>query len=208
MKDKRLKNGPLGIPSLRKLFAYDPDTGRITHMLRTKSEFPTRKSNEWVSEWNKQNAGRVALNCSVGKGYLGGTVNGVQLKAHRVAYALHHGRWPKYQIDHKNGNRSDNRIQNLRDVTAKENARNQGVKTNNTSGIVGVFECKLYGGWIAHMRVDGKYKNLGRFKTKTEAAEARKKAQWGSGFYKNHGKREAIHKHESQTGSPLKASSP
>lgn len=50
---------------------------------------------------------------------------GKQYMVHRVAWALYHGEWPKYTIDHKNKIRSDNSIDNLRDVPQAINNRNK-----------------------------------------------------------------------------------
>lgn len=57
-------------------------------------------------------------------GYIHISFRGMQLKAHRVAWFLFYGRYPKNIIDHINGNRADNRIENLREVTHRENLRN------------------------------------------------------------------------------------
>lgn len=188
------KNGPCDMATLRRLFTYDPETGEVFHGPRDCRDFVRPKRPSALSAWRKKYEGKPALRHTVGQGYLGGNIEGMSFRAHRVVYALHHGRWPRHQIDHKNGKRDDNRPCNLRDVPNSANSKNQGLKSNNTSGITGVFQCKLHGGWIAHMRVNGKYHHLGRYATKEEAAQARKSAQWGHGFSKGHGHRKAVPK--------------
>jgi hypothetical protein len=68
---------------------------------------------------------------------------------------LHHGYLPK-EIDHINGDRSDNRIDNLRAVTRSENQCNRGVLANNTSGYPGVSWHKKSNAWLVRVMKDGK----------------------------------------------------
>lgn len=73
------------------------------------------------------------------------------------------------QVDHKNGNKLDNRKANLRVCSSKENTRNQ-TGGKGLSGVKGVYWDKKNKKWIASIMVDYKYKNLGRFSTIEEAA--------------------------------------
>lgn len=59
-------------------------------------------------------------------------------RAHRLAWFYCHGRWPNGDVDHINGNRSDNRIENLRESSRSENLCNSRVRKDNTSGARGV----------------------------------------------------------------------
>lgn len=120
-----------------------------------------------------------------GDGYLRVRVNGIQFRVHRIIWLMTHGRWPKGQIDHINGLPSDNRPENMREVTAQGNQRNQHIRADNTSGITGV--AAENGFWTARIKVDGKKVRLGRFLTIEEAAAARKAAERVLGFHPNHG---------------------
>jgi hypothetical protein len=108
-----------------------------------------------VSQPNKQ----YLLNKPAGSihksGYRHITWKGKQQKAHRLIYMLHYGYLPK-EIDHINGDRSDNRIENLRAVTRSENQCNRGVLANNTSGYPGVSWHKKSNAWLVRVMKDGK----------------------------------------------------
>lgn len=120
-----------------------------------------------------------------GDGYLRVRVNGRQFRVHRIVWLMTFGKWPVGQIDHINGIRHDNRIENMREVDAQGNQRNQHIRPDNTSGVTGVVLER--GLWAARIKVDGKKFRLGRFKTKDEAAAARKAAEIVLGFHPNHG---------------------
>lgn len=95
---------------------------------------------------------------------------GKPYKSHRVAWLLYYGDWPKGQIDHINGNRSDNRIDNLRDVSLKENMLNKPSYKGKTSKYKGVSWRKDFNKWRALIQRDGKPENLGHFDCEREAA--------------------------------------
>jgi hypothetical protein len=83
-----------------------------------------------------------------------------------------HGEWPKHYIDHINGERSDNRLCNLREATNSQNQQNKKrAMKNSKSGVLGVFWDKERSAFRAEIRLNGKGKFLGRFKTAEEASE-------------------------------------
>jgi len=113
---------------LRQLLDYDPETGKLTWKARDSSQF-TRSyglcgPRHQAAVWSAKNAGREAFTYTNEHGYRKGKVDRQVYAAHRVAWAIYYGEWPKQIIDHINGEKSDNRITNLRDVSNSVNMRN------------------------------------------------------------------------------------
>jgi len=105
-------------------------------------------------------------------GYRYVNVGRVQYKEHRLIWLIVFGRWPTGQIDHINGNRADNHLDNLRDVTGSINQRNTGRRADNTSGYKGVVFNKSHGRYLARIGLHGKRRHLGYFATAAEAGSA------------------------------------
>ncbi len=80
-------------------------------------------------------------------------------------------------IDHRSGDRMDNRIENLRLATHTDNVRNRRLSVNNKSGTHGVRLCAKSGKWIAKISDNGRWRYLGRFASKDDAVEARRVAE-------------------------------
>jgi hypothetical protein len=95
-------------------------------------------------------------------GYRHITWFGKQHKAHRLIFLLVHGYMPK-EIDHINGNRADNSIENLREVTRSQNQCNKTVSQNNTSGYKGVTWHKNTGKWMVRLEKNGISKCFGYY---------------------------------------------
>jgi hypothetical protein len=91
---------------------------------------------------------------------------------------MHHGYLP-YHVDHINGIKNDNRIENLRPASKAENSYNSKLKKNNTSGIKSVRWNKINKVWMVTLGVNGKAKYFGSFKdielAELVAIEARNK---------------------------------
>lgn len=149
-----MENG-LAINELRRLLAYDAETGRIT----------------WRVPSNRRKIGDEA-GCFDKHGYRRVTVGGKGYGGHVIAWALHHGKWPEKFMDHINGVRDDNRICNLRLATPTENAYNRKMFSTNTSGRRGVTWNACCNKWQAGIKKDGKNHYLGLFTDIEEAAEA------------------------------------
>jgi hypothetical protein len=95
---------------------------------------------------------------------------------HRVVWLWHHGTLPD-MIDHINGNPCDNRIENLRECNNAQNCQNRKVSAANSSGFMGVSWYEPNKRWRAYIKLNGKRKHLGYFKTPEEASEAYKNAK-------------------------------
>lgn len=114
-------------------------------------------------------AGTVAGGLST-KGYWVIGVNGTQYEAHVLGWLMVTGQWPDGMVDHRDGNRSNNRFINLRLATRSQNASNSKLRTDNSSGYKGVYR---HGNkWRAEIRVDGKLERIGSYNTPEEAADA------------------------------------
>jgi len=154
-----------------KLFSYDSTTGNLIRKVRA----------------GKCLAGSVAGN-SNGKGHLRLHYNKVQYYVHRVCWLLYYGEPAPRLIDHINGNGEDNRIDNLRLATNRQNMYNMKLTKRNTSGVKGVSWHKATSKWRATISENGRHKQIGLFSSIEEAREAmvayREKAHKG---YFNHG---------------------
>lgn len=119
------------IEELREYLDYEPETG--------------------VLRWKKRPGRRVFVGDiaghTMGDGYLMVTLRAVGLMQHRVAFALHNGRWPTPLCDHIDGDKTNNRADNLRECSASENQQNRGVPRNSSTGVKGVR--RLAGGYLA-----------------------------------------------------------
>lgn len=162
----------------------------MTTQAEVRELFDYRDGDLW---WFKRPSNRVDVSKPAGcihkiNGYRVIRIGGKLQFSHRLIWLYVHGEFPEDQIDHINGERSDNRIENLRAVTDRENSRNKSKYTNNTSGTTGVSWEKQEGKWHAIIRVDGRQKHLGFFDDIDEAIAARKAAEVVWGFHENHGR--------------------
>jgi len=139
----------------RRLFDYDPDTGRLI----------------WrVTLCNRAVSGRVASTKN-DSGYLMVKVQGRAYRQHRVAWLIMTGSWPAEEIDHINGDRSDNRLCNLREATRVQNAQNTARPRNATNDRRGVIWHKRAKKWVAQISVDGITRYLGTYSDLEQASQ-------------------------------------
>lgn len=171
---------------LRKMVVSNVETGIIFWAKRERSNFHSDK--DWKT-WNTRFAGKQAFN-TASMGYRIGHFQGRMIQAHKVIWALANGVWPVYpeQIDHINGDRSDNRLANLRLVSPSANRRNMRRPAHNTSGHVGVYWNRQRSAWQAQASDGKKTVCLGRFTTVEEAVAARLSYNETNGFHVNHGR--------------------
>lgn len=143
---------------LTSILNYDPLTGIFT----------------WAMPRSKITVGAVAGHTRKhAKPYVYIMIDGKDYSAHRLAWFYVHGVWPKEQLDHINGNHSDNRIENLREATQSQNMANK--KTTNKTGLKGVRYLpwiKKGKCWLAQITFNKKTTYLGSFYTKEEAHSA------------------------------------
>lgn len=173
------------IKQLHQLLECDAQNGILIWKARPRGLFQTDRA---YSMWNSRYAGCEALGRRSKGGYKRGSIFDRDMKAHRVIWAMHYGKWPAGDIDHINRDRGDNRIKNLRDVSHHENCKNQSVRSNNSSGAVGVYWYKRDQVWVAYININGKMKHLGRFRCFDAAVRARRSADKRYGFHPNHGR--------------------
>lgn len=145
---------------LLSLLNYDPETGLFTQKVSRGGKF----------------AGSPAGTLDP-IGYLKLYIDGRNYWAHRVAWFYVNGEWPSKHVDHRNLNRADNRIANLRQATNGENMTNVGVRKHSTTGVTGVYWHWGCGKWCAQIVKDGVHYYLGVYSEKQSAIAARRAAE-------------------------------
>lgn len=155
--------------SLARVVDYSPETGLFTWRDRMDDDFKSKRAR---STWQSKYAGRAAGHVGRG-GYVSIRIEKKLYRAHRLAWLHVHGKWPDNVIDHINGDPTDNRIANLRDVTQLVNQQNMRKATvKNKLGILGVNFDPEMRKFVAFIRVDGKSMSLGYFATADAAGLA------------------------------------
>ena len=171
---------------LRLLISYDPATGALKWKRRPVWMFTSLRQ---CRRWNSRYEGKPALDSVATTGHLHGTLLQKRLQSHRAAWAIYYGKWPDGEIDHISGEKTDNKIENLRDVTVLENSRNRPMQRDNSSGRIGVNWNVKAKQWVARISDRGSRIHIGYFDDFAEACVAREAAEKEIGFHKNHGRR-------------------
>lgn len=177
----------LSYAEISKILKCDVENGKLYWLPRSQEMFADARNPDRAKIWNARYAGRLAFE-TVCNGYRHGSIFSRRYFAHRIVWLFATGNWPVNQIDHINGNRSDNRISNLRDVTKAENMKNMRVRSKSKSGSNGVYWYEAVQKWQVYISVNGKTKNLGSFADKNAAVAARKDAEAIYGYHANHGR--------------------
>ena len=172
---------------LSEMFSYDRETGFLTWKTRPLHHF---KDIRCQKIFNTKYAGIVAgtyTTTQSNKSYRIISIFNRRYLAHRIIWFLLNGSQPKYEIDHINGDSKDNRIDNLRDVSRKENNKNMRLGIRNTSGRVGVSFDKVGKVWKAEIGLNGKTLFIAQYESFDLASAARDGAEVALNYHKNHG---------------------
>jgi len=110
----------------------------------------------------KKNGKKVNSKPSKFCGYIFVNIDRKPVRVHRLVFLYHHGYLPEC-IDHINGIRHDNRIENLREATKEENCLNSKIPKNNKSGYKNVSWSNVMNKWMVQMTVNKKYTNFGYY---------------------------------------------
>lgn len=151
------KQDRLTLRRVNNLLRLDADTGELV----------------WrVDRGPRAMAGRVAGTIT-GKGYRIVTIDGVKYRGHRLVYFIANGVWPSGEVDHVHGDTSDDRPDQLRDVTPSGNQQNRRkAQSNSKTGLLGASWDELKGVFVARIKVGGVNRRIGGFDTAQEAHEA------------------------------------
>lgn len=173
---------------LKECIFYCPSSGIFTWLERPRDHFKTSKGhNIQLAKYSKKEAGSDRFSDVSQTKYICISIDQRTYKSHRLAWLYFHGRMPAGDIDHIDGNGSNNAISNLRDVTASENSHNRPLAKSNKTGIMGVK--RKDGAWYSFISHQRNEIYLGRHKSLFDACCARKSAELKYGFHENHGRK-------------------
>tara|TARA_R110000744_G_scaffold194735_1_gene313664 strand:+ start:272 stop:757 length:486 start_codon:yes stop_codon:yes gene_type:complete len=140
---------------LKELLSYNTATGDFT----------------WLVDRNAGSYAGDTAGTLMNKGYIHIKVDGKMYLGHRLAWLYIHGSIPT-NLDHIDGNRVNNKIENLRPASSFQNAHNASIRSDNNSGYKGVGFHSMTGKWRARIRYMNKRKSLGLFDTPELAHKA------------------------------------
>jgi hypothetical protein len=152
-------------------FDYEPEGGLLRWRARPRQHFATDRAH---STFNARYAGTVA-GCFSGKAVCI-SLSGRRYKAHRLVWLLVYGAMPEQEIDHKDGDPSNNRLANLRLASTSQNQMNRGANRNNPTGVKGVCWDKKLKKWRAQIGRNGRSIYLGLYENPEAASAAYEKA--------------------------------
>lgn len=161
--------------SLLRRFKYDPDTGFLIHCINGQVNYGK------VAGYIKHNKAKNTTS------YIYINMHGTAYLSHRIIWKMIYGELPDLEIDHIDGDGTNNKLHNLRVVGQSANRKNARIGRLNTSGCVGVYYNKKSRKWEAALRSDGVLIHLGLFCDKLQAIAARKEAERLYGFHETHG---------------------
>lgn len=119
-----------------------------------------------VLYWKNPASSRIEIGREIGtkdsKGYLSVRLGYTHHRVHRLIFLMHNGYLPEF-IDHIDGDKLNNRIENLRAATKSQNSQNTGMISNNTSGVRNVSWCRPRKKWVVAMKFYGKNRYIGAF---------------------------------------------
>lgn len=163
---------------VKSIFDYDAKTG----VLKWKVSLGTRGKRE-------NEAGYIQTNSTSGKKYRFVMYKRKLYRVHRIIWLYMTGNFPNNDIDHIDGNGLNNKWENLREVSRRENNRNKGRRSDNTSGITGVSWSSRRNKW--HVQIhdsNGTPISGGYFESLLDAAAKRKELEKKYKYHKNHGR--------------------
>jgi HNH endonuclease len=166
------------ISFLRECFRLDA-SGAPVWRERPRKHFATNQA--WP-RWNTLYAGKVAGVPVHGYAQIEVTFEGKvrRLLSHRVAFALAHGRWPAEQVDHRDRDKSNGSLDNLREATHSQNIQNSRLYSTNKTGVKGVCWNARQRKWWAYIWDGGRgghQRHLGFFTEFEDAVAARRAAE-------------------------------
>lgn len=128
------------------------------------------KNEHQMNAWNARYSEKTVNKGLLNSGYRYFSLNGKSWLLHRAIYTMHHG-LPNKEVDHINGDKLDNRIENLRPATSSQNKHNARPRGGNSKH-KGVYWNSKDKRWRAQASLNGTVKYLGNFKNETDAAQA------------------------------------
>ena len=161
--------------------AVREENGRVFWLERPLSHF--KDEHDW-NAWNGKFAGEEAGCYDKSKNRFVIGHNDILIPRYHIVWMLYHSEWPS-RLDHENRNPTDDRIENLRTCTQRQNIGNSRLSKRNKSGYKGVSWSKGMKKWLSRLGIHGKPLHLGYFDDPKKAHDAYMEAarrHFGDGF--------------------------